>query len=308
MNVFRRAFRATFGAPRDGDTKASRRNVRAHQIAEGTPFSLSELACQPRAVNEAVIRSQCYNAYLGETTSLCRVLGRFRMYVDTSDLGLSSHLLTMGYWEMWHTEVIARLVKPGMVAVDIGANLGYFTLLMAELVGPTGRVHAVEPNAAIAERLRRSVYVNGFTSWTTVHELALADKAGEAGLIIPADDPKNGQVVRARNPLSSARIALDRFDAIPGLLEADFIKIDVEGAEEKVWQGMGGLLESGRSLTMVLEFVADRCKDAGAFVDAFERHGFSLAVIDPTDGVLPLDRAGLLARPPNEDQLVVLRR
>lgn len=305
MNI-RRAIRATRNWLRGGPPPP--RDWRATRIAETLPFGLSELASRSRMWNQAVIRSQCYNAYLGDQTSLCRVLGRYRMYVDTADLGLSSHLLSEGYWEMWHTEAMVDLVRPGMTAVDVGANLGYFTLLMADLVGPTGRVHAFEPNPAIAERMRKSLYVNGFSARTTVHQMGLADRAGEFGLFIPPDDPKNGRLVRLHNPALSVRIALDRLDAIPGLLEADFIKIDVEGAEEKVWRGMAALLESGRPLTVVLEFVADRYKDPAAFIADIERHGFSLAVIDEDQGLLPLDRAGLLARPSNEDQLVVLRR
>lgn len=57
------------------------------------------------------------------------------MFVDTDDLSLSMHLISEGYWEFWLTEVVAKLVKPGMTAVDIGANLGYFSLMMGELVG-----------------------------------------------------------------------------------------------------------------------------------------------------------------------------
>lgn len=284
------------------------RDWRAAQILDSMPFGLIELASRPRQSNQAIIRSQCYNAYLGENTSLCRVLGRYRMYVDTTDLGLSSHLLTEGYWEMWHTEAMIDLVKPGMTAIDIGANLGYFTMLMAELVGPNGRVHAFEPNPMIAERLRKSLYVNGMTARTTVHEMALADRAGEIGLFIPPDDPKNGRLVRLQNPAATIRVPQERFDAMPDLLEADYIKIDVEGAEEKVWRGMSALLESGRALTIVLEFVAQRYKDPDAFIGEIERHGFSLAVIDEDQGLLPLDRAGLLARPADEDQLIVLRR
>ena len=288
------------GRPRASDP-------RQLQIAAGTPFDLGDLLTRPRDRNQAVVQSLCYNAFLGNKTSLCRVLGRFRMYVDTTDLGLSSHLLTLGYWEMWHTEAMARLVRPGMTAVDIGANLGYFTVLMSELVGPSGRVHAFEPNPALAERLRKSVYVNGF-AWTTVHELALSDAAGEAALSVPAGDPKNGQIVPIGPGGPRLRVETGRLDALPGLLDADILKIDVEGAEQAVWRGMAGLLESPRPLTIVLEFTMGRYEDPAAFVDQLTRHGFSLEVIDPFDGIVPIDRAWLLSRPHGEDQLVVLRR
>ncbi len=73
------------------------------------------------------MRALCESAYLGDETALCRVLGRYKMFVDTSDNSLSPHLMLDGYWEMWLTEALARAIRPGMTVVDVGANLGYFT-------------------------------------------------------------------------------------------------------------------------------------------------------------------------------------
>lgn len=281
---------------------------RADQIAAGQLFDPREIGARPRWQTEAIVRSLCYNAFVGNKTALCRVLGRFQMFVDTTDVGLGTHLLTHGGWEMWHTEALVELLKPGMTAVDVGANVGYFTLLMAELVGPEGRVHAIEPNAGIAALLRRSIDVNGFGARTTVHELALGDATEQVALVVPAHEPKNAYVVPAVGRRSETRVASQRFDAMPELLTADLIKIDVEGSEERVWQGMRGLLGSGRPLTIILEVKLERYADAPGFVDELDRHGFSLSVIDPADGIVPIDRAGLLARRHDEDQLVVLRR
>ncbi|WP_233247757.1 FkbM family methyltransferase [Caulobacter endophyticus] len=120
-------------------------------------FELDRLNTRPRGENEAEIRLRCASAFLGRGVSVCRVLGRYKLFVDGLDYGLGPHLLLDGYWEMWTTEAIARAVKPGMTVVDVGANLGYFTLLMADLVGAGGRVHAFEPNPQIATLLARSV-------------------------------------------------------------------------------------------------------------------------------------------------------
>ena len=271
-------------------------------------FDIAELTQRPRYVNEAIVRSLCYNAYLGQDNALCRVLGRYHMFIDTADVGLSSHLLTHGYWEMWHTEAMVDLIKPGMTAVDVGANLGYFTLLMGELVGSEGRVHAFEPNPAIAERLRNSVDINGFGTRSVIHEMALSNSSGEAELIIPRHEPKNGHIVPLRPSTDGTRITTIRLDAVPELLSADFMKIDVEGAEELVWQGMGGLLKSSRPLTVILEFTLGRYKDPKAFIGEMTRYGFTTEVIDPWQGIVPIDQDWLLSRPPAEDQLVVLRR
>jgi hypothetical protein len=106
--------------------------------------SALDLKREARTLNEATIRSLCHSAYLGDNTALCRVLGRYKMYVDSQDFGLSPHLMLDGYWEMWVTEALVSLVRPGMVVADIGANLGYYALLLADLVGDAGMVHAFE--------------------------------------------------------------------------------------------------------------------------------------------------------------------
>ena len=83
--------------------------------------------------------------FVGDQTVLCRTLGRFKMYVSTLDEGLAPHLISDGYWEMWTTRVMTEVVKAGMICIDAGANVGYYSVLMAELVGSGGRVIAAEP-------------------------------------------------------------------------------------------------------------------------------------------------------------------
>lgn len=277
------------------------------QGASGALFSLPELLTRSREQNEAIIRSLCFGAYLGGTTALCRVLGRYKMLVDTDDLGVSVHLMAEGSWEMWHTEVTAQLLKPGMKAIDVGANVGYFSVLMSELVGEAGSVHAFEPNPVIAARLRNSLAINGFADRATVYDFALGDRDGTARLYIPERAPGGAHVLHDMSDLPGTDIRIRRFDAVPELADADFIKIDVEGAEQAVWHGMKGLLDSGRPMTIVLEFTAERYDDSGGFVDEILASGFSLSLIHLDQGILPTDRAALLSKP-MEEQLVLLRR
>jgi FkbM family methyltransferase len=267
-------------------------------------FEVADLASGDRSDNEARIRALCSNAWLGNETSLCRVLGRYKMFVDTGDVGLSTHLLLDGYWEMWTTEAMQRLVKPGMTVVDVGANLGYFTLLLGELVGPTGQVHAFEPNPAMVSRLRHSVAVNGFADRTRIHAVALAAEAGQAGLIVPPGEPKNGHL--ARVPADGITVMLQRLDRLE--IMPNFVKIDVEGSEELVWRGMAGILAARQPLTVFIEFVLDRYADPALFLDEMLRHGFRLSRLDPDLGPLQITREAVLAASPSADQILVLAR
>lgn len=277
-------------------------------------FHLNHLLTRPRQRNEAVIRELCTNAYLGGKRSLCRVLGRYKMIIDTTDVGLSSHLLLDGYWEMWLTELLADLVKPGMKVVDVGANLGYFSLLMADLVGETGQVHAFEPNVDLARRMTQSLALNGFSGIAIVHEQALADAEADVVLIVPTDEPKNGHLLPADHPaatddaIETRFIRTRRLDSYAELYDVDLIKIDADTSEMTIWQGMSEILKHGRPLTIVLEFARVRYADPGAFIDQILSDGFSLSVITLEEGVQPIDREAILAAPPTDDVMLLLVR
>lgn len=270
-------------------------------------FSLTKLKRWRRFLNEAQLRKACDNAYLGGYTSLARVLGRYKMYVDTRDVAFTPHILFDGFWEMPHTEIMANLVKPGMTALDIGANHGYFTLIMADRVGPEGKVHAFEPNPHIAALLRNTVEINGFASRTSVHEIALSDEEGEISFYIDPTRPMNATLIERENH-EIVKVTSRRFDDMPELAQADIIKIDVEGAEQALWAGMQERLKDTRPLTIILEFTSDRYQDAGAFVDAFVEAGFALSFIHQRRGIVATTQREILAKPGEVDQLLVLSR
>jgi FkbM family methyltransferase len=272
-------------------------------------FDIGEFSRSPRWANEAAIRSLCKVAYLGGSTALCRMLGRYKIYVDTQDFGVAPHLMLDGYWEMWLTEIIAQRVKPGMVVADIGANIGYYTLLMAELVGATGRVHAFEPNPLMVQKIAQSVSINGFLN-VSIHNVALAEHEGEEMVfIVPPNEPKNAHILPYDGaPLQPGTILqTHRLDS-PAWPDIEFAKIDVEGAEQLIWAGAKGLLDNGKLKTVALEFTGGRYADAGSFLDRLLAPGFSLSYVDMRKGLLPLTREDVLAHNPNEDLLLYLQR
>lgn len=274
----------------------------------GELFPLNSLTPDRRAANEARIRADCASTYLGDGLALCRVLGRFKMYVDTRDIGLSPHLILDGFWDIWLTEAIAAAVKPGSVFVDIGANLGYFSLLAAELCGPTGRVHAFEPNPAIADLLTNSRAVNGFTQRIVLHRTALADVDGRRfRLVVPPGEPKNAHIVPADDAAEGAGVLISRrLDSFEALHRADVIKIDAEGAEEMIWAGMAGLFAQSRPCTIFLEFNTARYADPNAFLAALRAPGFTVARL-MGQGDEPVSDGDILAIE-RDDQMLVLRR
>jgi len=236
---------------------------------------------------------------MSEGLLLCRILGPYKFYCDPDDRGISPNIIMDGYWEPRTTEAIVDRVARGMTVIDAGANLGYFTMLMGLLVGAHGRVLAFEPVAASVRRLKYSLLINGLVERTTVYQEPLGDEEGrEVNIIIPANLEGGAHI--ANSPLNgrdavSARTR--RLDLIPGALDATLVKIDTEGMEHAIWQGMAGMIAGPNLRYVIVEFTRDGYSDPGAFLDEVVAAGFRLMHIHDRDGVVPTTREKILSGP-----------
>jgi FkbM family methyltransferase len=249
-------------------------------------IGLNELPSIDRWDLERRSRRAVSPIYLGDSVVLCRILARYKFYVDTNDVGFGGHLMLDGFWETWLTTFIASRIKPGDWTLDLGANHGYYTLIMADLAGPEGRVASVEPNPRTCGLLRKSVAINGFSSRVTILEQAATAIDGmDVTLSLPASEPKNAYLV------ASAREAVARGETVVAVRggrlatalndwpRLDFVKIDVEGAEEAAVEGLFPLLERYKP-NMVLEFNALRCAAPRALLERLEALYGALAIVD----------------------------
>lgn len=248
---------------------------------------------------------------LGDGVMLCRAMGRYKMFLSAQDVGFTPHLLLDGIWEPWMTPVLARRIKPGMAVADVGANHGYFTLLLADLVGPGGRVAAIEPHPKTAELLRRTVGVNGFGDRTTVFEQAVG--AHDDRLLTferRDDDPKNARIVgdeRAEQP-GMTRVRSGRLDTLlADWPKVDFLKIDVEGAEEAVLEGAWPLIVRDRP-EILLEFNHSRCSDPLGLLERLVGVYQRLRTVTFDSKLVPVTRAQLLDKDQPEDWMLWLSR
>ncbi len=260
-----------------------------------------------RADLEQRARAACQSTYLGDHTSLCRVLGKYLCYVDTRDRHLAPHLMMNGFWEPWITMAIAQRLQPGMVCVDVGANLGYFTMLMADLVGPTGGVIAFEPNPRLRELCSSSISSSGFRDRTCISGLAASDVDGAiVPLTFDFSSPMNGTIVASAKP-GATQVRTVRLDsACANLPRVDFIKIDVEGAEELVWRGMQGLLDKNPHAIVVMEWNAKR-QGAERLLGQIEARFPRLAHIGFDGEVEAITRERLLIERGAEDYMLFLK-
>jgi FkbM family methyltransferase len=259
---------------------------------------------------EAVSREHSRCVYLGEQTVLCRVLGKYLVYADAQETGITPHLCMDGYWESWITVALARTLRPGWHCLDVGANHGYYTLIMADAVGPEGRVVPVEPTPRLADLLRQTLDVNGFPT-VPVASVAATDRDGETlQLVIPPRRSMNARLSEVAGPADAVvDVESVTVDALTrDWPHVDLIKIDVEGAEERVWQGMQRTIADNRGLVVVLEFNVDRYEDARGFLGLIEREGFRLRYIDFDAAVKDVTVDQLLGRQVGVDWMLYLAR
>jgi FkbM family methyltransferase len=206
-----------------------------------------------------------------------------RMRGNTEDF-IQRHLYYFGIWEPLLTRFLAERLRPGDVFVDVGANVGYFSLYAAKLVGPRGDVIAIEASPSIYARLREHLSLNDVRNVRALN-LAAADHAGTVSLYRGPADNLGGSTLLADGTSGSTfecRVAAEPLTAIISREEwsrARIVKIDVEGAEAAVAEGMAPLLASARAdLEVVMEIapamLAKQGKRSQDIVQMFEAAGF----------------------------------
>lgn len=269
---------------------------------------IHSLAAMTRAEAEAAIRSRVQTIYLGNDTVLCRVLGRLKMLLSTRDLGFSCHVMLDGYWEIWLTLFFANTVTPGMTVMDIGANLGYYTLLLGDAVGPSGHVIAIEPVPQTYELLKKSIELNGMGGRVRLVTAAAAGPGtASVAMYVPENEPKNAAIV-ATPVTGTIQIPAVSVDGLTRELpRLDLVKIDAEGAETAIIDGMQETIERLRP-NILLEFNAHRYKDPSAFLGILMQAYPRMQALDFSGALRPVTAAEILERESLEDWLLYFSR
>ncbi len=201
------------------------------------------------------------------------------IYVDDRDVSVAPWLMFLGLWEDHSGKVLRRLLSPGDVFFDIGANFGYFSLLAALEIAPrVGSLHLFEANPDLIRYLRRSLAVNGLTPYATLNNVAVAERE-QTLTLNRIQDLWGGATVHDLDTLRSYRpiddvfdaefevqaITIDSYVADNKVERVDFVKIDVEGFEDRVYQGMQATVAANPQMKIFLEFTSGAYEDAEEF-------------------------------------------
>ena len=205
----------------------------------------------------------------------------FAMNLDLAEF-VDRTIFCTGEWEPRETALIADLLKPGDVFIDVGANIGYFTVLASRLVGATGKVIAIEANPRTFKRLEANVALNRCANVDLCH-VAAGEVLGFATMFEREPGNAGGDQVNFAAAAAIASIKVERIDRLVGKQPVRLIKLDVEGAEAKALRGASGLLERADAPDLVFEFtpafLAGMGDDPRELIDLLEQLGYRLQVI-----------------------------
>ncbi|MEO5368443.1 MAG: FkbM family methyltransferase [Magnetococcus sp. DMHC-1] len=180
----------------------------------------------------------------------------YRMFLDSQDRGISRTLLLFGSRELDHKVILEEVLKPGMTVFDIGANIGYYVLMERGLIGPTGRIVAIEPSPANAELLKKNLALNNCTN-VTLLSCAVSDRHDRQTFHLAAQSNLNTfhPVGSGTTHLTGKTIDVETI-TVPELLPEhgppDLIRMDVEGHEVEVINGLLEAVEAEKMAPMII--------------------------------------------------------
>lgn len=235
--------------------------------------------------------------YLGGNRVLTQTARGVRLILDTRDIILTPIVLLNGEWEPETSRALLDILRPGMTFVDVGANMGYFTCLAARAVragGAPGQVWAFEPDPESYEFLADNVALNwmfegvhlerkGVYFRSTTLTLYRREKyVGNTSLGEVAEGDL-ARIIDRQTPHQVEVVSLDDYFLADGK-PIDLMKIDVEGAEPHVIQGMAGLLRAQPQMRLMMEWSPGQITgtmklDPAPMLNTLKSYGFRASFI-----------------------------
>jgi FkbM family methyltransferase len=204
--------------------------------------------------------------------------GGHTMFVDSHDSALAPYLIMHGSFDPEETFVLEKFLKNGMTFIDVGANVGYFSLIAARLVGEDGKVFAFEPDEDNFRLLERNIQENGYKN-IKVFMKAISDEVGTARFYLDSENLCAHSLNKKENS-NFVEVETTILDELLKNEKVDVIKIDVEGAEQSVFDGMKDIIAKNNKLAVITEFYPKAIRNFGnspkEYLKSFIDAGFKL--------------------------------
>jgi len=219
-------------------------------------------------------RRRCINYVESKCSDNYIVIDSRKMFVDKEE-----YLKIIFENEGIMSKFVKKEIKKGDIVLDLGANIGYWTCLLAELVGENGHVYAFEPEPHNFELLKKNVEINNYKN-VTLEQKAISNKTGKTNLFI-SDVKTDHRLYDWSGNQDSIEVDVTRLDDYIGNdISIDYVKSNLQGADFAAVQGMSRLLKKSRNLKMIVEYHPDTLEEFGysskEFINSLVNEGFKL--------------------------------
>lgn len=214
--------------------------------------------------------------YLGLNEALTYLADETPIFINTDDLGCPINFINGGHYEEDYFRVFQSFRKPGLPMLDVGANLGVYSLRMASCMRKD-RIYAFEPIPRIRNLFSRSAFLNGFTDRITTYPFAVSDKDGIATLNVPGEHAGGASLEASGAGTNGFSVEVKRIDDLfPDDFVCGLVKLDVEGHELHALRGMRSILARSTDAIVMFEKLSTHSGIEKDIFDYFEQLGLGI--------------------------------
>jgi FkbM family methyltransferase len=237
---------------------------------------------------------------LSDKEIIAKIFSGQKMYLDPRDLAVVPHLALDGIWEDYVTKAWLRVVGKEDVIFDIGANTGYYAVIAGQITDKKkSRIIMFEANTDLVPYIEKTLSVNWLHEQCVIENLAIADKPGKVTLNVLEDYVGSSSIHSAEHidsfmhgkmesktgkQINVDAVTIDGYCSQHGITQANLMKIDIEGYEDKAYTGMHDLIANSPEMTLFLEFTKQSYEDSRKFFATMIEDFGNLYTINAADG------------------------
>lgn len=248
--------------------------------------------------NRKEFEKQCHKSAWQNSAENALLFGKLWTRLRVGDESVCPHITRDGYWESWVSLAVARVVKPGWRVVDIGAHVGWYTMLA--LARGAEKVVAIDPQVEMIQLLNDTLRQNGMKDKVSLLAVAVGVMNRQAQLLTYGTLTGSASLYPAVgwSPKGQEQVEVYTLDDALEPLDfgrIDLIKVDVEGAEASVWDGMTGTRDANPEAVVVMEVGSPRGYNLESFLLKIKDSGYPLRYVNYDGEVVDTDIDTVLA-------------
>jgi FkbM family methyltransferase len=221
-------------------------------------------------------------------------VNQYKLEVIPGDLGISSELIMFKTHEPLTTKLLSKELKKGMTCLDVGGNIGYYTLLESNIVGNDGKVIAIEPSPPNFKHLKKNLSIQDAKN-VDAYNFAAGDVDGEVNFLVYRESNGSFTIPDGETtdlPGELIKVPAKRMDTFLNELNiehVDFVRMDVEGYEHHIIEGMKNIIKNSKPMFQIEVHVTLLGKEGTKkFLKEFQDYGYEAKYYVPRDIDLPI--------------------